>query len=171
MKCSFYLLCFLTMLLSSIWLNCADYSSSSDRANNTSASGGATVDGRNPVPASGDTAEEVSKPQFTKNLARQTGAYPSPLIVDSDGDGHSELIAAFESVFVYNSEGTLLNRIEGGSGRVYAPQVVTDPEIEGIAELLDGKSNSDYLIILDADGSLLHDIPPFESRTQRKGLW
>ena len=159
MKSIFYSRCLLTMFLGMILFNCSGGSYSPDQADDTSSSGSASAGERNPVRASGDTSVEIGKPQFVVNLPGQTSWYASPLIVDLDDDGRNEPIAAYYSVFVYDSEGTLLDRIDGGSERIYAPHVVADLEGDAMAELLYGYSNSGYLIILGADGSLLHDIP------------
>ena len=164
MKNSFYFLSVITVFMSIILLNCTGGSSSPDQANNTNqtndnlSSGSATGGERNPVCTSGDATGEVGMPQFVMNLPGQTSWYASPLIVDLDDDGRNELIAAYYSVFVYDSEGILLDRIDGGSERIYAPHVVADLEGDGMAELLYGYSNSGYLIILGPDESLLHDI-------------
>ena len=159
MKSTFYSRCLLAMFLSMILLNCTGGSNSSDKAKDTSSSGSAIGGERNPVVASNDTAGEVGKPRFVMNLPGQTNWYESPQIVDLDEDDRNEPIAAYRSVFVYDSEGTLLDRIDGGSGRICAPHVVADLEGDEIAELLCGISNLGYLIILGADGSPLHDLP------------
>lgn len=150
MKSSFFSLCLLMMFIGIILLNCTGGDSSPDPANNTDqtndnlSSGSATGGERNPVCASGDTTGEVEKPQFVMNLSGQTGWFASPLIVDLDDDGRKELIAAYYSVFVYDSEGTLLDRIDDGSGRVYAPHVVVDMEGDGITELIYGNRHEVY---------------------------
>jgi hypothetical protein len=150
MKSSFFSLCLLMMFIGIILLNCTGGDSSPEPANNTDqtndnlSSGSATGGERNPVCASGDTTGEVEKPQFVMNLSGQTGWFASPLIVDLDDDGRKELIAAYYSVFVYDSEGTLLDRIDDGSGRVYAPHVVVDLEGDGITELIYGNRHEVY---------------------------
>jgi hypothetical protein len=150
-------------------LNCTGSSDSPDQVNLTSSSGRATGGKPNPVGASGDAAAEVGKPQFVMNLSGQTSRYASPRIVDLDDDGLNELFATYYSVFVYDSEVTLLDRIDSGSGRIDAAHVEADLESEGMAELLYGNSNEGYLIILDADGSLLDDIPLPNRRQNGKG--
>ena len=150
MKNYFYLLGLLTVFMCIILLNCTGGNSSPDQANNTNqtndnlSSGSATGGERNPVCTSGDAAGEVGMPQFVMNLPGQTSWYASPLIADLDGDGRNELIAAYYSVFVYDSQGTLLDRIDGGSGRIYAPHIVVDLEGDGITELVYGNSNEVY---------------------------
>jgi FG-GAP-like repeat len=145
-----YLLSLLMMFLCMGLLNCSGGSSSADQTNDidqtndTSLSGSATGGERNPVCTSGDTPGEVGEPQFVMNLSGQTSWYASPLIVDLDNDGHNELIAAYYSVFVYDHEGTLLDRIDGGNGRIYAPHIVVDLEGDGITELVYGNSNEVY---------------------------
>lgn len=150
MKNYFSFLGLLTIFLSILLLNCGSGSSSpdqekdTDQTNDTSFQGNATGGERNPVCTSGDTYGEVGMPQFVMNLPGQTSWYASPLIVDLDDDGRNELIAAYYSVFVYDSEGTLLDRIDGGSGRIYAPHIVTDLEGDGIVELIYGNSHEVY---------------------------
>ncbi len=99
---------------------------------------------RNPVCDAGASPGEVAKPQLVKNLPAQTSWYASPVITDLDGDGRNELIAAYYSLYVYGSDGTLLDRVDGGSGRIYAPHVVVDLEGDGISEVLYGNGHQVY---------------------------
>jgi hypothetical protein len=47
-------------------------------------------------------------------------------------------------VYVFDNDGMLLDRVDGGSGRVYAPHVVADLEGDGIAEVVYGKGHEVY---------------------------
>ncbi len=86
----------------------------------------------------------MARPQWVKNLPAQTSWYASPIVADLDGDGRNELIAAYYSLYVYGSDGTLLDRVDGGSGRIYAPHVVVDLEGDGITEVLYGNGHQVY---------------------------
>ena len=116
-----------------------------------SGGGGSFIDGsatggeRNTVCLSGTNTGEVARPQFSMNLAGQTSWYASPVVADLDGDGEKELIAAYYSVYVFGSDGTLLDRADEGSGRVYAPHVVVDLEGDGIVEIVCGNSHEVYV--------------------------
>jgi hypothetical protein len=89
----------------------------------------------------GESAGEVQEPEFVMNLEGQTGWYASPVVVDLDGDGSNELVAAYYSIYVFDSEGQLLDRSEEGDGRVYAPHVVADLDGDGFTEIVAGMSN------------------------------
>jgi hypothetical protein len=78
------------------------------------------------------------------NLQGQTSWYASPVVADLDGDGKNELIAAYYSVYVFASDGSLLSRADGGSGRIYAPHVVVDLEGDGIPEIVYGSGHEVY---------------------------
>ncbi len=150
MKLSALLRHFLTVFLASILLNCSGGGSSSDntnsgnQANDNLSTGSATGGERNPVCAAAGSTGGVQRPQFVMNLSGQTSWYASPLIADLDDDGRNELIAAYYSVFVYDSDGTLLDRVDGGSGRIYAPHIVVDLEGDGITELIYGNRHEVY---------------------------
>ena len=108
--------------------------------------GGASATGgeRNPVCLDGNSAGEVERPELVMNLDGQTSWYASPVIADLDGDGNNEMIAAYYSVYVFGSDGTLLDWVDGGDGRVYAPHVVADLEGDGIAEIVYGNRHEVY---------------------------
>ena len=78
------------------------------------------------------------------NLQGQTSWYASPVVADLNGDGQNELIAAYYSLYVYDSDGALLDRADGGSGRIYAPHVVVDLEGDGIPEIVYGNGSEVY---------------------------
>ena len=104
--------------------------------------GGSSTGGtRNPVCAAGTSAGEVAAPMFVKNLRGETSWYASPVVQDLDGDGQNELIAAYYSVFVFDSAGELITKAEGGEGRVYAPHVVADLEGDGVVEVVYGNGH------------------------------
>jgi hypothetical protein len=100
--------------------------------------GSATGGVRNTVCVSGTSEGEVARPQFMMNLQGQTSWYASPIVADLDKDGDRELIAAYYSVYVFGSDGTLIDRADEGSGRVYAPHIVVDLEGDGVNEIICG---------------------------------
>jgi hypothetical protein len=83
----------------------------------------------------------VQAPVFVRNLSGQTSWYASPLIADIDGNGSNEIIAAYYDIFVFDSEGSLLDRTTDQQGRVYAPHVVTDLDGDGIVEVVAGRAH------------------------------
>lgn len=138
-------LCYFVFLV--IWtftVSCSGGGSSTN-GNEIPVDGGSTTGGEaNAVCLAGQSTGEVQKPQFVMNLDGQTSWYASPVIADLDGDGNNELIAAYYSVYVFSSDGTLLDRAEGGDGRVYAPHVVADLEGDGISEVIYGNGHEVY---------------------------
>ena len=105
--------------------------------------GGSSTGGeRNAICAVGESRGEVQEPVFIANLAGQTSWYASPVIADLDGDGSNELIAAYYSVYVFDSERQLLaDSDDGDDGRVYAPHVVVDLEGDGSKEIIVGRGH------------------------------
>jgi FG-GAP-like repeat len=101
-------------------------------------SGNATGGVRNPVCTAGQSSGEVQRPQYRMHLEGQTSWYASPVVADLDGDGKNELIAAYYSVYVFDDQGQLLDRVDHNGGRVYAPHVVADLEGDGIVEVVFG---------------------------------
>jgi hypothetical protein len=154
MKNSRLLMCLFITSVCITFLNCGSGgsggndgsggSSSSAGTDDLQSMGSATGGVRNPVCTSANTAGEVARPQFVMNLSGETSWYASPVIADLDDDGRKELIAAYYSVYVYDGDGTLLDRVDGGGGRIYAPHVVVDLEGDGIAELVYGNSHEVY---------------------------
>jgi hypothetical protein len=105
--------------------------------------GGSSTGGeRNAICAAGEPAGEVQEPVFVANLRGQTSWYASPVVADLDGDGSNELIAAYYSVYVFDSERQLLVDSNDGDGRrVYAPHVVVDLEGDGSKEIVVGRGH------------------------------
>ncbi len=111
----------------------------------TSGSGGNTTGGEtNPTCDPGTSAGDVQAPEFVMNLSGQTSWFASPVVRDLDGDGNRELIAAYYSVFVFDSDGNLLDEADGGDGRVYAPHVVADIDNDGVVEIVYGNGEEVY---------------------------
>lgn len=104
--------------------------------------GGSTTGGtRNATCNKGASQGEVQAPEFVMNLRGQTSWYASPVVQDLDGDGKNELIAAYYSVYVFDSEGNKLDEADVGEGRVYAPHVVADLEGDGVTEIVYGNGH------------------------------
>ena len=99
--------------------------------------GGAT----NPTCDKGTSAGPVQAPTFWKNLKGETSWFASPIVMDLDKDGKNELISAYYSLFVFDSQGTLLSSAKDGGGRVYAPHVVADLDGDGVMEIVAGNDN------------------------------
>ncbi|MEE9382910.1 MAG: VCBS repeat-containing protein [Nannocystaceae bacterium] len=91
-----------------------------------------------PVCEGGAFTSAVHLPAFVANLPGETGWFASPLIVDLDGDGSNEIVAAQYSVFIFDASGERLAKIEHADGRVYAPHVVADLEGDGSKEIVFG---------------------------------
>lgn len=107
--------------------------------------GGSTTGGvANPTCEAGTSAGDVQEPVFWKNLRGETSWYASPVVADLDGDGSNELIAAYYSVFVFDSEGNEIATLEGGEGRVYAPHLVVNLEGDDATEIVYGNGHEVY---------------------------
>ena len=107
--------------------------------------GSATGGERNAVCLAGTSAGKVARPQFLMNLAGQTGWYASPVVADLDQDGQNELVAAYYSLYVFDRDGTLLDRADGNGGRIYAPHAVADLEGDGVVEIVCGQRHEVYV--------------------------
>ena len=82
----------------------------------------------------------VQKPTFVQNVKTgETGWYASPAVVDLDGDGKNEIVAALYSTFVFDAQGKALGaKGTATMGRVYAPHVVADLDGDGVMEIVVG---------------------------------
>ncbi|MBI5535382.1 MAG: VCBS repeat-containing protein [Deltaproteobacteria bacterium] len=107
------------------------------------AGGAGGTGGSPPAPTctTGTTAGAVQAPVFVKNLSGETSWFAPPLIADLDGDSKNELIAAYYSVFVYDSSLNKLDEIGPGNGRVYAPHVVADIDGDKLLDVVFGNDN------------------------------
>ncbi len=105
--------------------------------------GGNTQGGTtNPTCGVAASGTAVSQPVYWKHLDGETSWFAAPLVVDLDQDGNRELVAAYYSVFVFDSEGNRIDRIPGDDGRVYAPHIVVDLEGDGITEIVVGRGSA-----------------------------
>ena len=135
------------MCLSALTFGCGGSGGGADSAGGggtTPPTGNATGGVRNPVCTAGQSAGEVQAPVFRMKLNGQTSWFASPVLADLDGDGKNELIAAYYSVYVFNSQGQLLDRVDHNGGRVYAPHVVVDLEGDGVPEVVFGARHEVY---------------------------
>jgi len=103
-----------------------------------------TSGSRNPTCAVASSTGEVQVPQLWKHLDGQTSWFASPLVVDLDGDGKKELIAAYYDVSVFDSTGAKLAQIKTSDSRVYAPHIVADLDADGIREIVFGSGSHVY---------------------------
>ncbi len=101
----------------------------------------ASLPGRAQICPPGSPSGAVQAPVFVRNLPGQTSWFAAPVIVDLDGDGSNELVAAYYDVDVFAADGTLLDRAEEGTGRVYAPHVVADLDGDGTTEVVAGRGH------------------------------
>ena len=99
---------------------------------------------RDVVCESGNSTGEVAEPEFWMNLEGQTSWFAAPIVQDLDGDGSNELVAAYYSVYVFNAAGELLDEMDDGDGRVYAPHVVADLDGDGTTEIVFGNGHEVY---------------------------
>jgi hypothetical protein len=140
--------CLALMCLPALLIGCGGSGGGSDSAGGaggtTLATGNATGGERNPVCTAGQSAGDVQAPVFRMKLSGQTSWFASPVLADLDGDGRNELIAAYYSVYVFNSQGQLLDRVDHNGGRVYAPHVVVDLEGDGVPEVVFGARHEVY---------------------------
>jgi hypothetical protein len=93
---------------------------------------------RNPTCPAAASSGAVGRPTFLRHIDGETGWFASPLLVDLDGDGERELVAAYYDVFVFDASGAELARIKTGGDRVYAPHVVADIDADGTTEIVFG---------------------------------
>ena len=107
-------------------------------------SGSSTGGQTNPVCAAAGSTDVVQAPVFLYNLRGQTSWFASPVVADLDGDRRNELIAAYYSLYVFDSSGNRLDKADGNGGRVYAPHVVTDLEGDGVYEIVCGQRHEVY---------------------------
>lgn len=94
-----------------------------------------------PICDAGDAEGDVLEPVYLMSLAGQTSWYASPLVLDLDGDGSRELIAAYYAIYVFDSSGNLLFTVDESSDRVYAPHIAADLDGDGITEVVAGKGS------------------------------
>lgn len=81
----------------------------------------------------------VAAPRPVRRIATgQTGWFASPALVDLDGDGRREIVAAQYSTFVFDARGRRLGVGTATAGRVYAPEVVADLDGDGTQEIVVG---------------------------------
>src|SRR6185312_12132458 len=81
----------------------------------------------------------VRRPQFVRRIPTgETGWFSSPGLADLNGDGKLEIVAPFYSTFVFDAKGHPLARKTATPGRVYAPEVVTDLEGDGVPDIVVG---------------------------------
>lgn len=108
---------------------------------------------------------EVERPVHVRTLEGETSWYASPVVIDLDGDGSNELVAAYYSVFVFDSSGELVAMAEGGENRIYAPHVVVDLEGDGSTEIVYGNAHEVYAYEWRGGALVLEDGWPADTTT------
>ena len=129
--------------------------------NTSSFTGGET----NPICSTGSSSGDVQRPQFVRNVRGQTSWYASPLVVDLDGVGGKEIVAAYYTLYVYDDEGNLLDSKAGNGGRIYAPHVVTDLDGDGVMDIICGQRHEVYAYEWRNNGLHLKDGWPADTTT------
>ena len=99
----------------------------------------------NPICGTGTSATPVQQPAFLRNIPGQTSWFASPLVADLDGNGEREIIAAYYTLYVYDSAGNVLDSAAGNGGRIYAPHVVCDLDGDHIMDIVCGQRNEVYV--------------------------
>ncbi|MDC0357185.1 FG-GAP-like repeat-containing protein [Oligoflexia bacterium] len=89
-------------------------------------------------------AAPVQQPQLLKQIDwLETSWFASPAIYDLDGDGENELIGTYYSIFVWDKNFNLLDKMSYKDyhlGRIYAPAVIADLDSDGVTEIVVGGS-------------------------------
>jgi len=88
----------------------------------------------------------VQLPQLLKQIDYlETSWFASPAIYDLDGDGENELIGTYYSIYVWDKNFNLLDKMSASEyqkgGRIYAPAVIADLDGDGIIEIVAGSGN------------------------------
>jgi hypothetical protein len=80
----------------------------------------------------------VQQPELRTTLSvGETSWFAAPAVYDLDGDGHKELIGTYYSLFVWDENLNLLQKLTL-LNRIYAPAVVADLDQDGITEIVVG---------------------------------
>ncbi len=100
--------------------------------------------GSGPPCTAASTSGPVQAPVFVDNLNGQTSWFASPVVVDLNGDGNRELVAAYYDIYVFDAARNLIDVADEGSSRVYAPHVVADLDGDGRPEVVAGRGHEVY---------------------------
>ncbi|HEX7299735.1 MAG TPA: VCBS repeat-containing protein [Solirubrobacteraceae bacterium] len=107
----------------------------------------------------------VAAPRFVRNIATgETGWFSSPGLVDLNGDGKLEVVAADYSTFVFDGKGHPLGKGTATKGRVYAPGVVADLDGDHVPEIVVG-GNQGTVAAYDLVGGRLQLKPGWPAST------
>ncbi len=98
----------------------------------------------------------------------QTGWYSSPVAVDLEGDGTTEVIAGSYSIFILNgSDGSLIREIDPDGSRIWPGIVVTDIDGDDDPEIISAHGDG-YLHLFDHAGDSVWSRQP--SDRELRGL-
>lgn len=111
------------------------------------------------------SAAPVAKPRYLRTIPTgETGWFSSPSLVDLDGDGRLEIVAADYSTFVFDAGGQMLGKGTATKGRVYAPSVVADLDGDGRKEIVVG-GNDGTVAAYRLVGGALQVVPGWPAST------
>ncbi len=113
--------------------------------------------------AAGATSGPVRSPAFRFNIPASTGWFGPPSVVDLDGDGTQEIVAAGYDLFVYRADGSQLARGEPAGVRTFAPAVIGDLEGDGSLEIVTGQGRHVYAYRWDGSGLQLRPGFPVDT--------
>ena len=128
-----------------------------------------------PLPAASCTseggAETLAKPTLIATLFdRWHEAWlGSPAVADLDGDGTNEIIVPRDEVLlIWHLDGTLVRKLEGQPGRIWASPVVADlrPDMPGLEVAVASRGQ---ISAWDAQGNVLPGFP-FQWRNEMRSL-
>lgn len=92
----------------------------------------------------------------------ETGWYSSPAVVDLDGDGASEVVAAAYSMWALNGEdGSIQWSVDTPGGRVWPGVIVTDLDDDGDVEVAIGQGGG-HLTVYDHQGNVVWSLRPVD---------
>jgi hypothetical protein len=129
----------------------------------------------NPLPAASCTSEGGTETIGTPTLVatlfdRWHEAWlGSPAVADLDGDGTNEIIVPRDEVLlIWHLDGTLVRKLEGQPGRIWASPVVADlrPDIPGLEVAVASRGQ---ISAWDAQGDVLPGFP-FKWRDEMRSL-
>jgi outer membrane protein assembly factor BamB len=111
-------------------------------------------------PAPGGGSEDVAAPELALELSDswEEAWLGSPAVVDLDGDGSREVVAARgNAIDVWSADGALRWRFDAGDARIWSSPVVAN--LTGDARLEVAVAAGDSIYVVDADGQSVPGFP------------